>query len=141
MTLARSAKREGAAAARAAISSIVATLIDGIAYQIVLAAAVHGVKAIYPAAAVVGAVAGAVTNFLLNRHWAFRADREPLLGQGARYAAGSIVTLLVLEALLWIFVDRMGVDARVAWLPAKVLTWAAFSYPFQRIVVFSGAER
>jgi putative flippase GtrA len=134
------AGREGAAAARAAVSSIVATLVDGMAYQIVLAAAPRG-HDFYFAAAVLGAVAGGVTNFLLNRRWAFRADGEPLLGQSAKYAAGSIMTLLVLEAMLWILVARAGVDARIAWLPAKVLTWAAFSYPFQRMVVFAGAER
>ncbi len=135
------ARREGAAAARAAVSSIVATAIDGIVYEVVLAATMRPRHGPYAAAAVVGAVAGGVTNFVLNRRWVFRAESAPIVGQGARYAAGSLLTLLVLEAMLWIFVDRLGIDARVAWLPAKVLAWAAFSYPFQRIFVFAGAER
>jgi hypothetical protein len=51
------------------------------------------------------------------------------------------MTLLVLEATLWVIVDRFGFDARAAWFPAKAFTWAAFSYPFQRFVVFTGAAR
>jgi putative flippase GtrA len=134
-------KREAASAARAAISSVLATLTDGVVYELLLFATMHESRGPYGAAAVAGAFAGGVTNFTLNRSWAFRARREPLLSQGLRYAAGSLMTLLVLEAMLWMIVGRLGFDARAAWLPAKLVTWAMFSYPFQRIVVFAGAER
>jgi len=123
------------------VSSGVATLVDGAAYQAVLLGATPARHGAYGAAAVAGAVAGAVTNFSLNRHWAFRARNGPLAAQAARYALGSLMTLLVLEGLLWILVDRIGIDARVAWLPAKLVAWAAFSYPFQRMVVFAGASQ
>ncbi len=135
------AQREAASAARAAVSSGIATLVDGLAYQAVLFAATAMHHRAYVAAAMVGAVGGGVTNFSLNRHWAFRAECAPLAGQAARYALGSLMTLLVLEGLLWILVERVGIDARTAWLPAKLLAWGAFSYPFQRIVVFAGASR
>jgi len=41
-------------------------------------------------AAVTGAVAGAVTNFSLNRQWAFGARSGSLAAQAARYAVGSL---------------------------------------------------
>jgi len=35
-----------------------------------------------------------------------------------------------------------GIDARAALAPAKVVAWAAFSYPFfRRIVVFAGLRK
>jgi putative flippase GtrA len=135
------AKREAMSALRAAISSFVATLTDGAFYQLVVLSTMRLGKNGYAAAAVVGAVAGGVTNFTLNRRWAFRTNGHPLLSQGARYAVGSFMTLLVLEATLWVIVDRLGFDARAAWFPAKFITWVAFSYPFQRLVVFNGGAR
>lgn len=136
-----SATRELGSAARAAVSSAVATLTDGVVYQIVLFAMTRAGHGLYGMAAFLGAAAGGVTNFTLNRHWAFRAREAPLLSQAIRYTIGSLMTLLVLEATLFVMVDRLGVDARAAWLPAKLLAWAAFSYPFQRIVVFAGGAR
>jgi len=137
----RTAHGEAASVARAAVSSGIATLVDGLAYQGALLAATPAHHGAYGVAAVAGAVAGAVTNFSLNRQWAFRARSGSLAAQAARYALGSLLTLLVLEGLLFVLVDRMGIDARVAWLPAKLIAWAAFSYPFQRIVVFAGAPQ
>jgi putative flippase GtrA len=140
---AASVKREGASAARAGVSSIVATLTDGAFYELVLFATMTRGEARgpYAAAAATGALAGAIANFTLNRFWAFRSKDKALVKQAAQYAAGSLMTLLVLEAVLWIVVERLGLDARAAWLPAKLFTWAAFSYPFQRIVVFTRAPR
>jgi len=135
------AKREVLSALRAAISSFVATLTDGAFYQMVLLATMRADRRSYAVAAVMGAVAGGITNFTINRRWAFRANGHPLWSQGARYAAGSFMTLLVLEATLWVIVDKLGFDARAAWFPAKFITWMVFSYPFQRLVVFRGAER
>jgi putative flippase GtrA len=141
---AASVKREVSSAARAGVSSIVATLTDGAFYELVLFATMtrgEAARGPYAAAAATGALAGAIANFTLNRFWAFRSKDKALVKQAAQYAAGSLMTLLVLEAVLWIIVERLGADARVAWLPAKLFTWAAFSYPFQRIVVFTRAPR
>lgn len=138
-----SVKLEAASAARAGASSIVATLTDAAFYELVLFATMArgAARGPYAAAAATGALAGAIANFTINRFWAFRSSAKALVKQAAQYAAGSLMTLLVLEAVLWIVVERLGLDARAAWLPAKLFTWAAFSYPFQRIVVFTRASR
>ena len=54
---------------------------------------------------------------------------------------GSLLTLLVMQLALSALITRASVDPRAAWLPAKLFTWLAFSYPFQRLVVFRGAHR
>jgi putative flippase GtrA len=141
MTRRPAVRREAATTARAAFSSILATLADGLTYEIVVLLTMVSGDAMYGAGAFAGALIGGFTNFALNRLWVFRAQDEPALSQGVRYAIGSLLTLAMLEGLLWILIDRMHLDARVAWLPGKLVTWAAFSYPFQRIVVFAGAER
>jgi putative flippase GtrA len=140
-TRSRAARREAASVLRAAFSSFVATVTDGAFYELALFATTKAGHGSYAGAAILGAIAGGVANLTLNRRWAFRATHASLLSQSAWYAAGSMMTLLVLEAMLWILVDRLGFDARAAWLPAKIVTWAAFSYPFQRVVVYAGATR
>lgn len=123
---------------RAGVSSGIATLVDGAFYQVVLAVTKGpGVARPYVVAAAAGAFLGAVTNFWLNRGWAFRSQKTPVLLQASRYAVGSLLTLVVLQAALWLLVERAHVPASVAWLPAKLLVWLGFSYPFQRIFVFA----
>jgi putative flippase GtrA len=126
--------------ARAALASLAATLVDGGTYQLCVAAsrATHGH---YAYAAALGAALGAVTNFSISRWWAFHAEAEPLVAQALRYAVGSVLTLLVLQGVLWVLIERLSLSAYLAWLPAKAIAWLAFSYPFQRLIVFNGAPR
>lgn len=119
------------------MSSLLATLHDGLFYQATLSTWALG----YGAAALVGAVAGGLTNFLLNRYWTFRSTDRSLLRQTILYVAGSVLTFLVLRAALWILVEKAGVRERVAWFPAKAMAWVVMAYPFQRWVVFSRAKR
>ncbi|HEX2658207.1 MAG TPA: GtrA family protein [Polyangia bacterium] len=117
---------------RASVSSIAATIVDGVVYQGWLFAW----PGRYGVAAAAAAVAGAVTNFILNRSWAFADTDGNVLGQALRYVLVSGLTFLCLRGLLWLLIERMHVDARVAWLPAKVLAFLLVSYPMQRWWVF-----
>jgi putative flippase GtrA len=121
------------------VASLAATAVDGGVYQACLAASTSP-SAHYASAAALGACFGAVTNFSINRWWTFRAQRTPLFTQALRYTLGSALTLVVLQGLLWLLVERASVTAGLAWLPAKLVTWAVFSYPFQRLLVFAGVR-
>jgi putative flippase GtrA len=121
-------RAEGTTLFRALLSSVGASVVDGIGYVISFVIAIRaGVESPYLLAAVLGAIAGAITNFGVNRRWVFRSKGTSLLAQGAHYAGVWLVTLLMLRTLLWFMVDRFGMDARVAWLPAKLVTWTVFS--------------
>lgn len=119
--------------ARASISSAVATLGDGVAYQAVLFATPR-----YVLAALVGAFVGAVTNFGLNRYWSFPPTSRGIGRQALLYAGASALTWFGLQACLQAMVEWMGINPRLAWVPAKTLVWAAISYPLHRFVVFAG---
>lgn len=86
-----------------------------------------------------GALAGAITNFSINRVWVFPGASRRLGAQLGLYAVGSALTLAALELFLWLFVDVIALGEHVAWLPGKLLAFAVVSYPFQRLVVFRGA--
>jgi putative flippase GtrA len=119
--------------AKAALSSGAATLADGLVYQLLL----FVVPTHYGFVAAAGAVAGAIVNFLINRHYTFERGSERALPQVLRYAVVSLATFFALRLFLAGSVEGLGWSARVAWLPAKLLAWALVSYPAQRFWVFS----
>lgn len=122
---------------RAVVSSLLATVADGIAYQTALTIA----PGRYGWAALWGAAAGGILNFLLNRHWTFRAADRPFWAQAANYAVGALLTFASLRAFLWLLIEKFGMGERIAWLPAEFLGFVFVTYPLQRFVVFAPGGR
>jgi len=118
---------------KATLSSGAATIADGIAYQLLL----FVLPAHYGLVAALGAVAGAVVNFSINRHYTFAQAAERALPQAIRYAAVSLATFCALRLLLAGTIEGLGWSPRIAWLPAKLSAFALVSYPAQRFWVFS----
>jgi putative flippase GtrA len=118
---------------KATLSSSAATIADGVVYQLLLFA----LPALYGFVAAAGAIAGAVVNFLINRHYTFARGAERVLPQAVRYGAVSLATFVALRLLLAGTVEGLGWSPRIAWLPAKLLAFALVSYPAQRLWVFS----
>ena len=123
--------------ARASVSSAVATAVDGVAYQAIFSLEVGS----YGTAALLGALLGGVTNFSINRWWAFAnlpTNRSKSVGiQAIEYACTCLLTFFVLRVGLQLLVEGAGLSPHVAWIPAKVVAWLAVSYPIQRLIVFS----
>lgn len=117
---------------KASISSLAATVADGVVYQALLFVWLGR----YGVAAAVGAVAGAITNFVINRQWTFAATGQNALLQAFRYANVSLLTFFCLRGLLWLLIEVLGVDMRIAWLPAKLLAFLMVSFPLQKWWVF-----
>lgn len=123
--------------AKAAFSSLAATVADGACYQLLL----FVLPSHYGVVAAAGAVAGAVVNFSINRHYTFARAGERAWPQALRYVVVSLATFLALRLFLAGSVEGLGWSPRVAWLPAKLLAFALVSYPAQRLWVFSGRSR
>ena len=118
--------------ARATVSSLLATAVDALAYQLVLYLLIGR----YGVAAAIAAIAGAVSNFLVNRYWTFVATNQRMVGQIIRYAIVSLLTFVCLRSMLWLLIEYGSVGMRIAWLPAKILAFVLVSFPMQKIWVF-----
>jgi putative flippase GtrA len=119
--------------AKAALSSLAATLADGVVYELSLfPLAKH-----YGVAAAAGAVGGAIVNFLINRYYTFSLAAERAWPQALRYALVSLLTFLTLRLFLAGTVEGLGMSPRVAWLPAKLAAFLLVSFPAQKLWVFS----
>ena len=123
---------EASTLAKASVSSIAATVVDGVAYQGVLFA----IAGHYGIAAFAGALLGAGTNFTLNRLWAFPPTGKKLATQAWQYAIASASTYLGLQLCLLLLIEVLHINERIAWLPAKIFAWLAVSYPLHRFMVF-----
>jgi putative flippase GtrA len=119
---------------KATFSSGAATIADGVVYQLLL----FVLPAHYGFVAAAGAVAGAIVNFMINRHYTFAKSHQRAIPQALRYAAVSLATFCALRLLLAGTVEGLGWSPRVAWLPAKLTAFALVSYPAQRFWVFAG---
>lgn len=130
-------QRETLTLGKAAVSSLIATGVDGLVYQAALLLAPGHCFA----AAFAAALAGAATNFSLNRCWAFPPAGRSLKSQVLFYALASAATYVGMVAALKLSIDVLMLTERVAWLPAKLLSWVLISYPLHRTVVFSRLRR
>jgi putative flippase GtrA len=90
-----------------------------------------------PLATFLAALAGAATNFTLNKYVAFR-DRSPIsLGQVARFDFVAVVAALLMAAAMKIATANLGVPVVTAKLACAVVVFATWTYPAQRRLVFA----
>jgi 2-hydroxy-3-keto-5-methylthiopentenyl-1-phosphate phosphatase len=118
--------------ARSNAASGAATALD---WAVVTAAVATGLH--YLGAAAAGAVAGAVTDFLLKRHWAFdRSRRGPARAELSRYLLVSACSLPWNLAAAWALVDGLGLPAVPGVIAASIAVGALWNYPLHRLFVF-----
>jgi putative flippase GtrA len=113
----------------------------GTALDLGLLVSLVGHQVPIPLATFIAALAGAATNFTLNKYVAFR-DRSPLtLGQVARFDLVAVVAALLMAAAMKIATASLGVPVVAAKLTCAAIVFAIWTYPAQRRLVFArGAE-
>jgi len=90
-----------------------------------------------PLAAFLATLAGAATNFILNKHVAFR-DRSPVtFSQLALFDFVVVVAALLMAAAMRIATASLGVPVIAAKLACAAVVFAIWTYPAQRRLVFA----
>lgn len=117
---------------RANLSSIVATALTWLAVVILTSLGVH-----YLAAATLGAVTGAITDFALKRYWAFhRSVRGGLVIEAFRYFMVSSGSLAWNLALSYMLVDGLRLAPAPGVILSSTLIGVVWNYPLHRAFVF-----
>jgi putative flippase GtrA len=117
---------------RAQLSSLAATVVDF--GTLVFLVEVGGVW--YVAATAIGAALGAVTNFLLGRHWSFKASHDQAHWQAVRYAIVSGGSLVLNSAGVYFFTDLIGIRYFESKVVTALLVGVLFNFPLHRAYVF-----
>jgi len=121
---------------KAQLASIAATCVDfGL---LVLLVELGGLW--YVAATALGAAAGAVTNFSINRYWSFEASASRWEGQALRYALVSGGSLLLNTAGVFALTEGLGTPYQASKVVSALLVGWLFNYPLHRGFVFSSTS-
>jgi putative flippase GtrA len=92
-------------------------------------------------AAFLGAAAGAVVCFTVNKRWAFR-DPSPLaLRQVAAFTAVAAVTATLMAIAMHVATHELHLPYLVSKAMCAAVVFATWSYPAQRRLVFRGIAR
>jgi putative flippase GtrA len=90
----------------------------------------------YVPATALGALAGAATNFLMNRHWSFSATHDVWHRQAVRYAIVSGGSLLLNTFGVWGVTEFFHIHYSISVIAVSLLVGFAYNYPLQRGWVF-----
>jgi putative flippase GtrA len=99
---------------------------------------VAGGTALLVARGACGAI-GAVSNFMLNRCWVFRARSgrtDGIWGQAGRYAVTALAAVSLATLVWWLLRRTLGGDPRLLNLFSLALVWLCFTLPMQRAWVW-----
>lgn len=117
---------------KAQVSSATATGVDfGLLFFLTEIAHVY-----YVASVAIGAAAGAITNFLMNRHWSFRATQGSTKTQVYRYAWVSGVSLILNTAGVYGVTEYGSFRYGISVVLISLFVGLAFNYPMHRYYVF-----
>jgi len=118
---------------RAQASSLIATLVDFLATILL----VELFKVHYVPAGIAGAMAGALTNFSINRQWAFRLKKESVQKQSMRYAVVWAGSLLLNTLGLYTLTHFFKIKYIVSKIITALIVGMGFNYVLQKNYVFS----
>jgi len=120
--------------AAAGFAGAVATGVD-VVTLVLLVERVRGIS--IPIAAFLGAIAGAVMNFVLNKYIAFRDPSRVTAQQLGRFGIVAVASAMLMALAMKIVAVELGVPYLVAKLLCAVVVFVGWSYPAQRRLVFS----
>jgi putative flippase GtrA len=117
---------------RSQVASAVATLFDyGVLFGLAELAHLW-----YVFAVACGALAGAISNFLLNRHWSFQATHTKASRQALKYAIVSFGSLLLNTGGVYLVTEHMHIHYAISVVIVSLLVGFLFNFPLQRSYVF-----
>jgi len=114
------------------IAAFIATAVDFTCLILL----VEGLAVWYVTATALAALAGAITNFLLGRHWSFLATDEHWKHQALRYVWVAVGSLLLNTYCVYLFTEILEFQYLISKCVAAVIIGIAFNYPLHKYYVF-----
>ena len=118
---------------KANIASLIASLSDFM--MTVLLVQVCKTNVVMAAAA--GTVTGGIINFLIGRHWVFKAGDEKAVRQLWKYALVWAGNLLLNTAGVYVLTSEAGLHYTVSKVLTSLTVAFLYNYPLQKNFVFS----
>lgn len=90
----------------------------------------------YVYATAIGALMGAITNFILCRNWAFSAREKKLVNQIGRYIMVSLGSLLLNTVLVYVITELFKVHENYSRVITAILVAITYNFTLQKYFVF-----
>lgn len=90
----------------------------------------------YVVATALGALAGGITNFLMNRHWSFLATHRAASHQMWRYTWVSLASMGLNTLGVYAMTESLHIHYGISVLLVSTLVGVAFNFPLHRHYVF-----
>lgn len=117
---------------RSQIASFTATAVD-FCMMVLLVELFH---IWYVAATAMGASCGAITSFMMGRHWSFEAHQGAVRSQAVKYALVSGASLFLNSLGVYLFTDLIGFKYTISRVITALLVGVCFNFPLHRSFVF-----
>jgi putative flippase GtrA len=88
-------------------------------------------------AAAAGTVTGGIVNFLIGRHWVFRAGDERALRQLRKYVLVWCGNLFLNTGGVYVLASQAGLHYTISKVVTSLLVAFLYNYPLQKNFVFS----
>jgi len=92
----------------------------------------------YRIATAIGTIVGFLTNFTINRYWAFEASQGALHWQFVRVLPVQAGSTLWQTLGMWLAVGTIGLQLVFAKITVSALVYLVWNYPMNRYFVFGG---
>ena len=90
----------------------------------------------YVYATALGALTGAITNFILCRNWAFSAREKKLVNQIGRYIMVSLGSLFLNTGLVYIITELFFLHENYSRVVTAILVAITYNFTLQKYFVF-----
>jgi len=118
---------------KAQLSSLMATAID----FLVMICLVEVFKLHYTLGVIVGAMAGALTNFLVNRYWSFEVADKPVKQQSFKYLLVWTGSVLLNVSGVHFLTRIFKINYIISKIAVSIIVGLSFNYVLQKKYVFS----
>lgn len=118
---------------KAQLSSLIATTVD----FIVMILFVEFIHLHYSLAVVIGAIGGALTNFLINRNWSFEVRNKAIAKQSIKYLFVWLGSVLLNVLGVYALVGFFKMSYLLSKVTVSICVGLFFNYGLQRKYVFN----
>jgi len=122
---------------KAQLSSLISTAIDFLVTIIL----VELLKANYMVAATNGAIAGAITNFTINKFWTFKREGEEFKREGLKYILVWLCSIVLNVAGSNLLIKKAMMYYVVAKIIVAVVVGITFNFILQKYYVFNNVNK
>lgn len=113
-------------------AAIIATAVDFGVYFLLK----YGINKWYLLATFIGAISGAITNFIILRYWVSKSKHKNITHQAGKYIVVSGGSLILNVSLVYIFTEFFHSPSDISKIIAAILVAVSYNFILQKYFVF-----